>query len=747
VKDELKYHIALLFSLLYSIIVIMTCCCFEKRFFIIDDAVNEALGSFMQYGKIWSAGYVPLIVDSMLAGGNGVMELSRGLFVPQHIVASILAYNFSSMYLSALFLALFNITLICFSGLSIAKSIRLSPLSAYLFAAFISIQPVFLYIFCASWWGAASSFAWATASIATFLLLQEKSSMLNVFLNFFSTLILLCTTWPQFIVGYGVVVLVSLIFYSRHEMKYKQALLSVLPGICALLFALPLYTEYLISIDLINRPSGWNNHGRFLSPAWSSILMGFSPAYYEFFNFFGGYRLMLVPLGFSTVFFPSVFFYRKIGSLWKTDWRLQWMGTIVIVFFLLTQMPTQFSQLRYSFRFLPFLSLALCLLTFYVLDKGERVINKQWYYYIFISIVLFLSVSVSLGAGHKYIVLQIFSCVLLLFCPAIIEKITQKKISKLLVLIIPYLSLLIMLMGLPTLGSIYLPFPKLTNTLSIPKEINLSGYILSLTPGWDNKRWNWSIDVRSLNDLYGAQFGIYNIKSVNGYTPIGHKYFDRLLPNYSTQVMFNPSKALDNILIMDSKYNICKTQLFRISSIALTGQDFSRFRNKLALCGYTEVTQITRSNNKEVFASLPQGQTHGWELSPPYVFPQTVQTKVQLHTNNQDTITIPEHEQNIELIFPRVWWPGYSAKYNNLTIPVKTDDSGVLLKVNLPEGKEGVLILSYFPYTWRYLWFLPILSMIGLGLLLLYMRHKHTNETRNFSISCGKFRFLKSKMP
>ena len=141
--DNLSPLHKIIFSALYSILVIYICTCFEPQFFIIDDAINEMLGSFTQYGKRWSSGLVPLIVESMYLGGNSVIELDRGLFLPQNIIASILAYKTHNLQLTSLFMAFCNLFLITLSATTIAEHFRLSRPYTLLFAAFVAINPFF----------------------------------------------------------------------------------------------------------------------------------------------------------------------------------------------------------------------------------------------------------------------------------------------------------------------------------------------------------------------------------------------------------------------------------------------------------------------------------------------------------------------------------------------------------------------------------------------------------------------------
>ncbi|PIT14342.1 hypothetical protein BGI32_07870 [Snodgrassella alvi] len=170
--EKLSVRQGLLFSTFYAIAVIIVCSLFQSDFFYIDDAAYEMLGFFRQIGRIWAQGKIPFIVDSMYIGGNEMIDLGKGIFLPQNILVSLIASQFHYIQLPGWILAFINIVLVSCSALVIAKSFKLHNSYAYAFASLVVIQPVFLYQYLGAWWNAASGQAWAMASIATFFLLK-----------------------------------------------------------------------------------------------------------------------------------------------------------------------------------------------------------------------------------------------------------------------------------------------------------------------------------------------------------------------------------------------------------------------------------------------------------------------------------------------------------------------------------------------------------------------------------------------
>ena len=106
---------------------------------------------------------------------------------------------------------------------------------------------------------------------------------------------------------------------------------------------------------------------------------------------------------------------------------------------------------------------------------------------------------------------------------------------------------------------------------------------------------------------------------------------------------------------------------------------------------------------------------------PPTVSDKNVALKLIKHTNNTDTVELGSRYQTVALVFPRVWWHGYTAKFNGMPLPVTTDDSKILVRVDVPAGQEGRLELAYFPSTWTKLWGLPLISILLMSGLILFL--------------------------
>jgi len=129
-KENVSVKEALTFSVFYAITIIIICSLFQSDFFGMDDVAYEMLGFFRQIGHIWSEGRIPFIVDSMYLGGNEMIDLGKGIFLPQNILVSLIASRFHYVLLPGWILAFINIVLVSLSALVIARLFRLYKCSA-----------------------------------------------------------------------------------------------------------------------------------------------------------------------------------------------------------------------------------------------------------------------------------------------------------------------------------------------------------------------------------------------------------------------------------------------------------------------------------------------------------------------------------------------------------------------------------------------------------------------------------------
>lgn len=699
------------FSLIYSLIVIGVCLWINKNFFNINDAVDEYLPFFTQMGRIWASGKFPFLTDTSLLGGNALVELSHCAFTPQSIIASLLAWHCDYKQVAAIFLAFFNMTLMGAACLVIGNLYRLRPAYSFLFSAFCTIQPVFLFMYSRSWYNSAIAQAWFVAAVAAFLLLAHQASLKNFLLSFCSTLFLLTTNFAFAILAYGLFVIVFLFFHHKHAHRFAPLAILLLASILALLFVLPLYSEYVHNSDLHNRFFALSNRYNTHVPPWSSEILTFLPTYYTFVSWFGAYKFLVLPLGFSTAFVPLVIFNRRFLRFFQLNAEARFLGCLILAYFICAQLPSTMGSMRYPLRFLPFFAFAICLATSYFLQYAERKKSAFLSCSLFILVCALLCVSKVAGQERIFLYLQGLQ-ILLLFAVLLID--VKNHGNPFLYPLFALGILFILLCGTKFTKISILPAPQIFEKIDFPKDFNHAGYIFSL----NNRKFISS--SKPYATLYLQRGGLYSVRTINGYTPLGYKDWYTFLPG--SWHIHEPDKTLDALLLPVMGTDMCRAQAWRISTFVLPTASAQKNRERLEKCGY----QIGADSSAApmAYASLPFEETLGWEKLPPASFPPMRGIVHESHADAFDRLSLPARDEPVQLVFPRLYWHGFRAAFNGERLDVTPDESGFLTRVTVPAGPAGILEFWFFPETWRYMWVCPALALIGLLCAGIYVHRR-----------------------
>ncbi|OUI87758.1 glycosyltransferase family protein [Acetobacter tropicalis] len=682
---------------IFSIVIVAAATLNNPYFFTEDDSQNEYLGFMRQYGESWRNWEIPFIAKNILVGSNAMVELQRAIFAPHNIVASLITSSNTPVTSTGVFFAVLDIFVLAVAGYIIGQSLGLKKNISVLLGFSLPANAMFLYQYAGPWWNAANGHALAMLSVASFFFLLKKRSLRSYVFNFISVFLLLLSGWPHGFIGYLVIGVCSLAFVMRQNFKKNIAL--VVPTLCAGLCAVPVYSEFLYLRDFIVRPSGWDNLNNFLVPSLTQMLFAFSPTYFEHMNYFGGYRAVCVAFGFASVFCIFPVFFSKIKL---NDPVLKILFTCSVVFLILCQMPSQSGMLRYSIRFLPFFTLMVNVISFYILDRFEIVVTKgrerAFFYFLIVSAIISYSIC---AFEFKNLLMADFFSLVLVLCAYLffIKKQAIKTETSLPLFVVPLASVLIMFFTLSGVGEKYMyqiDLPKKIENLS---NLNLSGSVMSFS-GWGYH------DAHELADINSSQFGYYDVKTANGYSPNGQKYIDQVLVHSLPHTLLDQNASLPQLTQQIPEFgNQCLLSMFGVSTIVLGN---GNMLDAVKRCGFGRVLPAPRG----MMYAMSQ-KTYSSSLA----YASAPAVSVSKETNNTIKLAIPDEKNAITMVFSREFWPGYSAH----GLACKVDVSGyrkMLLSVTVPPHCQGELTVSYFPKTWKYTLFSPLLGLILFGVFL-----------------------------
>lgn len=703
--------INLLYSLIIALFIVLVCTLSDKSFFFYDDAQNSYLPYYRAVGRMWLNKEIPLIIKNTFIGQNMMIDIDRGIFLPQNIILSILSVKIESFLTISRLVAFVNFVLMAFFAQKISEALNIKNkvVVAFLFC----INPIFLYFYLASWWNSAAGQVWFVAALASIFLLRKKFEIKYLVLNVISVLCILASGWPHSVISYGFVITVYLIelFFKR---EYKKIMILLFIHLGIFLIGINIYSEYVISSKLIDRPNGFGNYGNFLTPSFNSILMTFIPNYYTFINKFGGYSIIKIPIAYSSIYILILIcFIKDIKKIFKGE-NVKFLGILILLFFMSSQLPTQLGPLRWQFRFLPYFSEILIIFSMYSLSINDLKITKSRFK-IFIGILCtsaFLSFFVVEEHFAKMFQVNLVFLILTIFYVYTVWKEGKFKLVSSIVYTI-FMLFLILFIQKSTNG--ILPLDGVTPNINMENSFQKKGYLLSLTNG--------KTPVENLEDLHYGQFLYFNMKTINGYSPVGNKKIMELLgyPE-SAHHIFNQESTVN---ALSNKYNnVCYFDLLNIGSIAIFKDQLNDdMKNKIQGCGY--LTRNVRNPNAIYFVK-DKSNTVG-NIS--YLSEGIKANNLLENKANKEKYLISS-TQNGYIIMSKVYWRGYRAYINGKKINV-SNEKGLIKLDNVPKGLDkATLEIKYFPASWKYtLWLIPL----GIVIILIGLR-----KSKNLLIAEGE---------
>lgn len=713
--EKIEYHseqnwykknvVNLIYSVLVALFVIFVCTFSNRKFFFYDDFQNQIMPYWKNMGKFWLKGEVPFLANTMI-GKNNILEIDRAMFLPQNIFMSVLASKISSFNLIAKINAFINLALMCFFSQKLSEALNLNGMFKRVLALLFCINPIFIYIFLPAWVVLASGQVWFVAMLASVLFLRKSFKYKYICFYIISSIFIYLNAFPNYIICYFAIIFIYLMELLLNK-EYKKSLLFCLVSLGIFLIGISIFSEFILSSKMLTRNITLGNFNNFGTPTLNQILINFNPVYFNFLSWYGGYRLIYIAWGYTSIYFLFLIcFNNNILSLLK-DKTFQFLLTILIVFFIFTQLPSQTFFLRTSIRFLPFFSEAVTVASIYGISKnGLKITLKRGIVFILIIIISSLLTLFALEQGYKKII--VIESLFILFTLGYFYTICKQKSLKIESSIFyTILMFILMILSQRSLDTI-LAFPNVKKTINFENNLNKKGYILSLTNGGEG-----FYDKKYIEDLHSAQFLLYNLKSINGYSPLGNKEIQKNLEISLPNGTFNQEKTINNL---SKKYReVCYFDLMNINFI-VTYKDFlNEFtKSEIENCGYISKNSINPRTiyfikNKDIIGNIS------------YVS-ENIKVDILKERNNKEDYKISSLQEG-EIIFSKPFYEGYTAKINNKKIEVFNYEG--LIKLKIPKGLQNQkLELSYFPKSWRVTLWINLVGICMILFSLFYYRKK-----------------------
>ncbi len=729
----------ILLAMLMAFGIVFVAHLFFKDFFLIDDAQVAFLPFFKEIGRIVLSGHLPILTTNTFLGGNLLIDMVFSPFSPQTVLTGLVLIQIDSFRFAANFLAWFNITLVILGAYWLGRTLTIRPSYAMLLGFLVATNPVFLYIFSASWWNFAAAFAWFTVSFAA-LMQFRLTPKLGSFLIAVLSLCFLFTsagTHMQlaYLLSFSCVLVID---YLEHKNLARFSYIALI-GICAaLISAIPLMAEYTVNSSLVERFSEFNNIGNFLVPSWGSIFNAFNPFYGTYIHWYDGYRYIPLSLGYIGIIAVILFFIYRKSSEYTFNYKI--IFVLTILFLVLVFSSSQLGPIRYPFRFLPAWAMMASALIVFHIEKSSFQFSLQKGYSFVGFIVCAALIQLFSADIAVFTPTNIVFCIVFVFLSIGLAfyffKFKNQPKNQIVLLgcisVIAWIGMLAQTHSLGRRGHLshHHYFTEQITGLGIQD----SKYILGLAPdpGHNN------VDLSDLGSAQFLSYGQQGLKTINGYSPLFHKGIRQLLPFPSVHSLFVPNEALRNI----SQPSLLQNDLF-VYQLLNIGHIFA-WKNDItpeisALLKQARLKIEPYSIDSKVLIT-PQN-VHPVEGSLTY---QTIDGSIKFDHQDgmmQEWFNVDKVEIERTLVFSRVYWRGYHAVMNNQEYAVSAYKDA-LVKVVLPAGASGKLYLYYEPVSWQYTRWSLLLGIILAGIVAFRLNRRHGIHTSPQVISPPASRWL-----
>lgn len=687
---------AIALALVLALASVVICVYFDPHFFVIDDAQNEYVPKFYDIGRQLRSGIFPIWTDGNWLGGNYLAEYQYGLFNPLCLALSVVISFCESLQAAGLVLASVYVPLAAVGSYGLARQLGVAPALSVLVAFFSASNPVLLYFYAASWQPGLTGYAWFTLAAAALLALSRHATSPRFILAVAAAYMLLTVGWPQAVFAYGIFAALLLSF-RLSDGGARRAWPIVLAGAAALLLAAPAYLELIVASHLSDRPTGIGNALGVLSWNIRPALLFFYPAFYDFMPWFSGANQQPpVPLGYAAVVaLPLLCFVRAdFRRLWANrHWGLA--AAAGLTYLMLTQGPSQLGPMRWPFRLIPYFHLFLLVAIFLMAQHGQLVFTStRWRVFVrLVGLALVLSLLVVARPVHPWVIWQVFSIACLAFAAyalSLCGVARRRTLGYTLLLASGVMAHVLIHARQPSLAPGFLPattLPDVWHRLQVPEDL-YEGYVLALAG-------QLSASKQTIADIHSSHGLLFGLKTINGYSATGHKEFSELFANQSPHGVFGGEKTLQNVLEIDPLTGKTIATLAGIRHILIPRQMFNvRTADRIEAA---RLDPVPLPQNKMALVNRAW-RAHEGTLT----HVSDGQAAVRLldgSTPRAERFEVEAKGEPLELIFARLYWPGYRVALNGEPLAVGAY-RGVFVRVQVPARARGVLTLEFVPASW-----------------------------------------------
>lgn len=704
------FFLSLLTPFLFSLFILLR----RSRYFFVDDKISDAIPKAFDIGRILRQGEIPWLSTNIMNGGAYAIEYQYAVFNPVRLLIDFTLPSFDNYAVAAWFVAVVYLVLVGGAGFILGRNLGLRNSEALTLSTVIALGFYSIYWNASSWLVTFAGFCWLVYGFAFLAGIAHGDKVrLNLIALFLTYYLCLTAGRPAAVVALAVASIIVLIhlFFIRKNYSRGYALLAV--GIAASLCASPALLPLFSVTEIGTRSASISNHYNFLVAPLDGLIAFSDPTYYAFFKDWGGYRLQKAP-SFYTAWFLLPLLCIIDFSLQKLKESGAWLWLALTLIFAIAAMgPEHSGFMRFPLRYVPYFQLCLTVLLLFSLKVcGFKITRGRIW---LLSLLLLFQCIHSMQSNPSGAGITLLTTLAIAGLSATLLYRLKMRLDLGIFLYLSSLIILVVLFlihkdgrgrdrGFPDNASLTAPLGKEKGNYTL----YYGGYVNS------NAKPNPHLEYRiaSTGMLAGD-------RTINGYTPVGHKGFRSILKIDDHGNFRHKSKIAKNLFLQDTHTGLTHAELMRVDRIIARTGHRSRDTEKYLADNFTRVrkTKHTRIFDYDGSYSLPG--LISWVSDKTQI---AIASGCQFKHSRECIQLIQTPAQGGEIIFARLWFPGYKAYLDDQEIEVSAYKN-FWVKVDLPNSAQGKLTLQYSPPGLELgLWLASLGALLFIGTLVFFNR-------------------------
>lgn len=674
----------------------------NNRFFYIDDKVDEYIPKLLDIAEVLKSGEFPFVSTNFMNGSVYAAEFAEGIYNPIILASSLILDSFSDLSFGACILAIIFIFIAYFGYYLLAKELGIRSSWANIYALSLALNPFFIYWYTSAWFNPVNASAFLPYALWSSIVINRNLTISSSLRFVVSCFLVVSAGWPSTILimfVFMVLVLVDTLFVQKDVSKLLRNL-SVYVG-AALICSIPVL-PLLMSSDVFTRVSAIQNTSNFLVGSLQGLLMFSFPYFKDFMHTWAGYS----KLPFNTYYAAwyalplLVLINYKELNIWK---NYIWICLLLFAMSgIATLGPEQLGPLRFPIRMLQYYHIFGLLLILKLFESYGVSLVRRRVVLLFGFIAMQAMLAIQVNPGDIENIFVYFS-VVIVFNILLLRFLSKKDGID---AAAPWVLIGTVLVFLGIYSGDHNGRGADRGTPAVPSEFS------SLNAGGGYVLFNGD-DLGSeerYSEFRPATTGlIWKDKIINGYSPLGNKHFKEKIPigdhgNIRSWIMAKKGAELFEV---DTATGLELLELMKVSKVISLKDD--RGGNTLNAAS----KKWSLHEKEHTFVLVHDSYDHPGNISWLDKGVEILEAKKLQHKTEQYRVKNRSSSDG-QVVFARLWWPGYRATMNGKEISVERY-SGFLISVVIPAHAKGTLALTFTPPGTH---LSLLLSLIGFLLIL-----------------------------